>query len=185
MFEGVGARFSLAGPVKGIRAEIERLAGDLATAETLLRTSRDELEAMGHAGFVASRCAQLAIMLARQGRLDEAEYFTDLAQQGAQADDLLNEALWRRARAGLLARRGASAEAEALAREAVDMLAETDALNERAESILDLAYVLQRSHPDEAATLGGDAVRLYRRKGHLVGLQVAQELANRATQARS
>jgi DNA-binding SARP family transcriptional activator len=178
IFEEQGSRFDLAGPVLGVLARIEWLSGDLASAELLTRESRDALEGMGQRAFVATRNAQLADVLYDQGHFEESERLAELAQRQSVPDDLTNQVYWRSTRARLLARRGEGAEAETLGREALDLLAETDALNQRARATLDLAMVLRFLYrpPDEVRAFVDEAVRLYRLKGNLAELARARSL---------
>ena len=173
------ASYALAGQVMGIGAEIARLAGDLETAEALLRESRDLLEAMGQGGV--RRDAQRP---ARRRALRPGP----LGRGGARSPR------WRRAGAspttssarctGAACARACSpgaerlAEAEALAREALELIDRSDALNQRAKAALDLADVLRlaRRPPEELRALADRAVRLYRRKGNLVAASRAQTL---------
>jgi len=185
-FEELGANLSLAGPTRVLRADIERLAGDLETAEVLLRESRDALEAMEQHAYVATRDAQLADVLYAQGRFEESEAFVQLAQSESLPEDLITEVYWRSVRARLLARRGAFGEAEGLARDAVRLLAETDALNQRAKATLDLADVLRLfgRPPDEIRACIDDAVRLYRAKGNRAAVATARSLLDEPAAAR-
>jgi hypothetical protein len=76
---------------------------------------------------------------------------------------------WRSTRAKTLARRGKQAEAERLVREAVELIAETDAVNLHAQTLLALAEVLTAAdRADEAAERGREALRLYEAKGNVV-----------------
>jgi class 3 adenylate cyclase/tetratricopeptide (TPR) repeat protein len=175
IFEQLGSSFSVDGPLKSMRATIEQLAGDLRAAESLLRESRDALERTKETAFAATRSAELAYVLVDLGRFAEAEDAAERARAASTPDDLVTEAYWRGARARLLGRRGAVDEATSLARAAVDLLADTDALNQRARTLLDLADVLG-PRSDEYPLLVGEAVRLYRRKGNLVAAADTQSL---------
>jgi hypothetical protein len=80
---------------------------------------------------------------------------------------------WRSIRARVLARRGdgaeAEAEAESLARESVAILARTDWLVHRAESLAALAEVLRAGgRTQEAAAALREALALAEQKGDLV-----------------
>jgi tetratricopeptide (TPR) repeat protein len=174
--EDLGASFSVDGPLKGMRAAVERLAGDLEAAALLLRESRTALERTGEADFAATRSAQLADVLLELGRAEESERFAELARSGSNAEDLMTESYWRSVRARLLARRGRVGEAESLGRAALDLLADTDMHNHRAKAILDLASVVRSSRQEKFTTLVHEAVRLYQRKGNVVGVAAAQSM---------
>ena len=69
----------------------------------------------------------------------------------------------------MLARRGRQAEAEALARQAVEIAETTDFLNDRADAYAGLAEVLQlNGNADEAKAALEQALQRYERKGNLV-----------------
>jgi tetratricopeptide (TPR) repeat protein len=72
-------------------------------------------------------------------------------------------------RAKTLARRGKLEDAEKLAREAVKLSADTDALNMRAQVLMSLTEVLAAAdRAEEAAECAGCAVHLYEAKGNVV-----------------
>jgi tetratricopeptide (TPR) repeat protein len=73
-------------------------------------------------------------------------------------------------------------EAEELAREALDLVDRTDALNQRADVRLDLAQVLSLGgRLDQAVEAAEEAVRLYQQKGNIVsarrGLTMVEQFA--------
>ena len=84
-----------------------------------------------------------------QGRYAEAEELTRLAEDLSAADDLTSQALWRSVRAKALAQRGLGRQAEACAREAVDLLRDTDTLVLQADALEDLAEVLALGGTDD------------------------------------
>ena len=89
----------------------------------------------------------------------------------------MTQAMWRSVQAQVLARRGRHDEAEALAREAVALLAPTDAVTDRGDALLALAEILAlRDRPADAAAAAREALDLYTRKGAVV-------LADRARSA--
>ena len=110
-----------------------------------------------------------------QGRDKEAEEFGALSARLAASGDLLTQALWRRVRARVLARRAQFQEAEALAREAVAISEATDFVNYRADALLDLSRVLNFScKSDEAVATASEALGLYELKGNLVASAMAR-----------
>ena len=103
-----------------------------------------------------------------QGRYQEAEEYAELGKQLSPPDDVFTLVVWRRVMAKLMARRGEAADAERLAREAVELIP-LQSLVTRAEALLDLAQVLELSGRPEAAidplTL---ALALHEQKQNLV-----------------
>jgi tetratricopeptide (TPR) repeat protein len=87
------------------------------------------------------------------------------------------EASWKAARARLLARRGETEEAVALAREALDAMSGNDDITARAEILVDVAEVLG-AHGDlaEAAAALAEAVVLHEEKGNAIPAERCREL---------
>jgi hypothetical protein len=84
-------------------------------------------------------------------------------QAGAHVAERVRE---RGLRAKLLARAGRIAEAEAAARDALEMAEESDYLQMRADALMDLAEVLEiAQRPDDAAASVAAALQLYEEKG--------------------
>ncbi len=127
---------SVAADVNGaISARIELLAGDLSQAESALRASCAELETLGDRASLATRAAELGDVLCLQRRDGEAETWCGLAEQLGAPDDVPTQFLVRSVKARVLARRGQAGKAETLAREALRITSETDALNNQAKRL--------------------------------------------------
>jgi hypothetical protein len=76
---------------------------------------------------------------------------------------------WRAALAKVRARRGSFEEAESLAREAIDLVETTDALNQQGNVYLALAEVRRlAARNDEASAAVAAAVAAFERKGNVV-----------------
>ena len=149
--------------------QIELLAGAAEAAEEELRRGYDVLEEMGDLARLSTAAAFLAQVLYAQGRNDDAERLTAVSADAAATDDAVSQMLWRGTRAKTFALRGELGEAEALAREAVEIAERTDGLNLHGDALLDLAVVLRAAErPREAAASAERALALYERKGNLV-----------------
>jgi class 3 adenylate cyclase/tetratricopeptide (TPR) repeat protein len=161
-------------------ARVELLAGDPAAAEQLLRRDFDALTAIGERYSLSSVAGLLAHAVERQDRVDEAEQITRIAEEISAPDDLDAQAIWRGARARVLARKGRYPEAEALAREAVEMRARVDTLVDRVDAFMDLADVLRRAgdRPGSDAVLR-EALVAASSKGDVVAERRIQELLAR------
>ena len=154
---------------------IEMLAGDPAAAARVLRESYVALTRMGERGFLSTIAALLAQALYALGDYDEAEEFSRASADAAAADDVLSQVLWRAALAKVRARQGELERAEGLAREAVQIVEETDFLNDQANALLDLAEVLRLAgRRDEARAAAEDAARRYEQKANLPSLARAR-----------
>jgi tetratricopeptide (TPR) repeat protein len=91
-------------------------------------------------------------------------------------DDLPAQVEWRGVAAKLLAQQGRNAEAEARAREAVELVAQTDFLRHYADALIDLGEVLAlggESQKAEEALRAG--LELYEQKGDTVMAARARE----------
>ena len=122
--------------------------------------------------------AYLAGVLVEKGNLEDADALASYAESHSWEDDIVTEVMWRVARAQIQAHRGSAAEAERLAREAVDLAAPTDFLDLQATAQLALARVLRESGSPEAASVAGWAQAVYERKGNIVGARQAALLAD-------
>jgi len=153
-------------------ALIAMLAGDPATAERYLRLEYDSLFQMGERRFLATTAATLARAIAAQGpgRYDEAVRLIAISRESAADGDLIAQALGQGVYARILADRGHHRKAEALARSAADLAAQTDLLNHRADIMLELPHVLAAAgQVAEARSAAAQALDLYQRKGNLPG----------------
>jgi tetratricopeptide (TPR) repeat protein len=158
-----------------VSGTIEMLAGEPARAEPELRWGYDTLERMGEKAALSTLTAVLARVIHAQGRLDEAERFTHISEEAAGPHDVTSQVLFKGTRAKVFAARGSLAEAERLGEEAAARARNSDALNMRADAMLDVAEVLRLGgNGERAAPLVEEAVRLYRRKGNEVSASTAE-----------
>jgi predicted ATPase/class 3 adenylate cyclase len=157
---------------------IEQLAGTPEVAVETLRASYETLEQMGERGFLSTVAGFLAQALYARGDYEEAERFSRASADAAADDDVLSQVLWRTTRAKVLARRGEVAAAEALVRQALDLVEATDLLNTQGDALLDLAEVLRLAgRTGEAATVAQEAAARYERKENRASLARAREAA--------
>jgi class 3 adenylate cyclase/tetratricopeptide (TPR) repeat protein len=156
---------------------VEAMAQDWEAAEREWRSGYDGLAKVGETAYLSTMAACLAHALYAQGRYAESEEMAGIAETMGAADDMSTQILWRAARAKVLAAAGQFAEAERLAREAADMSSKTDALETRADSLLDLAEVLRiAGRSAETTSIIEEALALYERKQHFVGVERARGL---------
>ncbi len=149
--------------------EIELLAGDTEAAERAFREAYETLERGQDWGHLASVAPLLALTLLAQGRVDEAEPPLELTSRWIIDDDSDAQISFLRARARRAALTGDPAEAEALARRAVERAATGDDLNAHAGALVDLGDALELdTRRDEATATLQDALLLYERKGNVV-----------------
>ncbi len=159
---------------------IEMTSGDAARAEQELRGAYETLRSRGDTWWLCGVAAELADALWFQGRDDEAFELTLLSEELAGEAVLVAQAMWRGARAKVLARRGQAEEAEALAREGVALMEGTEYLHYHADALADLAEVLRlQDRPQEAVTVAEEAQRLYEQKGNVASAGRVQALAER------
>jgi tetratricopeptide (TPR) repeat protein len=117
-------------------------------------------------------------VLRDQGRNSEALVFSKIAEEITAPDDIESQALWRSIRAPILARAGEIAEAEALARSAVELSQQSDAPQMRADVLSELAAVLQLlGRTDESLRAINAAIDIYRTKGDVVSTDRAANWA--------
>ena len=158
-------------------AEVELHAGDAARAAEVALEGVAALDALGERGWLSTVAGHGAEALYRLGRDEEAWQLTDKAEEAGAADDVITQMLILQVRAKLLARRGEHAEAERLARSAVEWVEPTDALEYKANALRDLAIVLSAAgKSDEAIAALKQAQPLYEEKGHTVGVARVEAL---------
>jgi tetratricopeptide (TPR) repeat protein len=168
----------------------ELLAGDPARAAELGRAGFEILTALGDRGFASTGAVHVARALLELGRYDEAEEWARTGQGMTSEDDFATQGPARGVLARVLAHRGDFEAAESLAQEAVVIMDKTDMLTQVADAHADLAEVLLAAgKADDAAAEFHGALELYKRKGHLVGVEKMgtqlAELAGRATRPAS
>jgi class 3 adenylate cyclase/tetratricopeptide (TPR) repeat protein len=158
----------LAAEVSMQETEVELHAGDPQRASEIALEGVAELGRFGEQGWLSTVAGQGAEALYQLGRDDEAWQLTEKAAEAGAPDDVITQMLIRQVRAKILVRRGEHAEAQRLAR---------DALEVKANSYRDLAIVLAAADGrDEALEALGEARSLYEQKGHTAGVARIEEL---------
>jgi hypothetical protein len=150
---------------------LELLAGDLDAAARELRQGFEILEPVGSTGYQA---ALLAEVLYQRGDVAESGRLAEIAEAQAAEDNIAAQVVWRGVRAKL--ERNADP-----AREAVELANRTDALNLRADALVNLAEALQLADaPEEASAALRGALALYEQKGNVVASSRASSLLSGA-----
>jgi tetratricopeptide (TPR) repeat protein len=166
-------------------AWIARLEGDEKSAVEYLRVYCESLREQGQAGALSTFAPELARSLCALGRYDQAETWARLGRELANEQDASSQALWRQAQARIWAARGELGEAERLAREAVTVAEQMDALNHQGDALCDLAEVLSAAgRTDEARGALEQALNRYERKKNLVMAERVREQLARPTARR-
>ena len=151
---------------RGALGEIALIAGDYQAAAGHLRNACHALEAIGSLNELSTYAPLLGFALCELGDYDEAER---LAQQGRELgdpDDVMTQRIWRQTLALVHAARGRHAEAERLAREAVDYSLRSDSPAQQGDALCGLAEVLEAAgRRDDAIAAWREALNRYERKG--------------------
>ena len=145
-------------------AQMEMLAGETDAAERELRDAIRIATEMGASRYVALYRRLLADVLLAQGRTNEA------AAELEHARPIYGHAAaWKASQARVLARRGETEAAVALAREAAGAMVDSDDLTVHAETLERLAEVL-RAHGDDAGAAAAlaEAIALHEQKGNVL-----------------
>jgi tetratricopeptide (TPR) repeat protein len=156
-------------------AHIARYHGDHEAAAAYLRRYCDWLEARGARSYLSTSAPRLARELWALGRVDEAEPLARLGREIGDEQDISTQIMWRLAQALIESSRGAHAEAERLAREAIVIAEQTDMLNHTGDGYLDLAEVYRAAgRIEDARSAVAQAIELYGRKKNLAMVAQAQ-----------
>jgi tetratricopeptide (TPR) repeat protein len=159
-------------------------AGRPDLAEAAARDGIARLERFGEQGFLSTTTGLLAEALLAQDRCEEAEESAQTARDLAAENDFEVQIRWRTVRARVLAQRGEYAEAEALAREAVELGAPTDWHMFHANALMSLADVLELAgRAAETQPLVEAALALYERKGARVEAEATRRRLDRVRAA--
>jgi tetratricopeptide (TPR) repeat protein len=154
---------------------VELLSSDYESAERELRLGYQELAAVGHSAYLSTTAAFLAKPLYELGRFDDAFEMTRASEEAASPDDIASHVIWRGTRAKLLARDGDTGAAE-LAREAVELVGQTDLVNIAADAHADLAQTLRLlGREQDAVAPRARALELYQAKGNLASAASMRE----------
>jgi class 3 adenylate cyclase len=153
-------------------AEIAMLEGDDEAAERYLRRTCEEMQARELHGALSTMAPRLGRVLCPSARYDEAESLAQLGRRLVDETDLITQVEWRRTQALVDAAAGKYADAEQLARAAVAIAERTDALNDQAGALGDLAHVLSSAgRTAEALAVLEEALARYERKRNLAMAQ--------------
>jgi tetratricopeptide (TPR) repeat protein len=148
---------------------IELLAGNPAAAEAELRWGLETLNRIGAQVASSTVAALLGAAVYAQGRYEEADQLTALGEATAPKEDVASQILLRGTRAKVLARKGKVEHAERLARDAVALAADTDALTVHGDALMNLAEVFRLVDKEgEAIPIAEEARVLYEAKGNVV-----------------
>lgn len=161
--------------IAGANADVEILAGDLASAGKELRTALEIASDMGEPDQVSQMAARLSRVLAVQVQFDEAEQLAGKSEASAPGESVVAQALWRAAKARAIARERHDG-AERLAQEAVDLIP-TQMLNLRADLLANVAAIaLASGEHKRARSVMTEAIALYERKGNITSATRTQSL---------
>ncbi len=145
------------------------LVGDLREAEEELRWGHQTLRDMGERAGMSTVAAYLARALVARGRYDEAEELTVESERSAAESDLASQIAWRGTRVPCRLAAGDTAEAEKLARAALELARTTDDLELLGFAHAGLAAVLTATgDTNDAAVEAAAAAAAYRSKGDVV-----------------
>ena len=146
-------------------AAVELLADDLEAAEVALRRACAILESKEEKAVLPTLLGMLADVRCSRGDLEDAEQLLAKATSIAVEDDLLTQIKCRTVTARVNARRGAEAEAFALAQEAIALAEATEYLDWRAGAWMDLAEIAETfGRRDDVKNALVNAIDLFERK---------------------
>jgi class 3 adenylate cyclase/tetratricopeptide (TPR) repeat protein len=175
VYKDLGILYGTAIAAEG-HLEVEMLAGDPVQAERIARAAYEERSWL--ADWAA---AALAVALCAQERYEEAARYAD-SSRDSWGHRVMDQIVWRTASARALAGLGRLDQAVRLAREAVTLAGNTDALNLHGDALMGLAEVFRDAgRPEEAAEGARQALERYARKGNDVSARKAKTLLSELT----
>ena len=184
LYEEFGQTLSAGDACNLVEGAVEMLAGRHDEAERALRRACETCLRLNESALLSSRAAELADALYGQGRYEEAAEWARLSRERAGSEDVHAQASWRAAQSKIDARLGDLTKGERWGREACELLEHTDALNDRARSLLALAEVLGLGGEEhEAAELMRLARGLLEQKGNVVALRRVRTLLHEPSHA--
>jgi ATP/maltotriose-dependent transcriptional regulator MalT len=153
-------------------ARVELHGGDPALVEREVREDYDFLTAAGETYVLSTMAAVLSRLVRDLGRDDEALELSQVAEKASASDDVESQALWRSARAPIVARAGDAPAAEALARSALEFARQAEAPGLQADVLCDLAHVLRMAgFEHESRHAAAEALALYTAKQNIVAVE--------------
>jgi tetratricopeptide (TPR) repeat protein len=165
------------GGISMSEAKVEARAEDPAAAERVLREGLEILEGLGERGYYPTAALELADLLYSEGRYDEVREWAEKARATTSSDDLVNFVYLDSIEGALLAREGRLDEAEARARNAVDLTATIDHGETRSLALRYLAEVLALAgRTEEAERVAAEALAVRDEKGDVTGAARMREL---------
>ena len=133
--------------------EIAEIAADHQAAARYFREACDALEASGNTAVLSTYAPRLGRVLCALGRYDEAEPLAAKGRELGDPEDVMTQQAWREAQALVHSARGRNAEAERLAREAVEFGLRTDSPLLRGDALATLAEVLDNADRRDEAVM--------------------------------
>jgi class 3 adenylate cyclase/tetratricopeptide (TPR) repeat protein len=171
----LGMRLQLAGTSQ-LLGYVDSLAGDFAAAERAFFEGCQASRELGETGYLSTTACDLGEAVLAQGREDEALRLTEEAEELGSADDVMTQCKWRAVRAKVLVRRGRIEEAARLGHEAVELVRQTDYVDDIAKILASLGDVLELAGKTEPAREAyAEAAGLFERKGNIVSAGRARE----------
>lgn len=159
----------------GWRAQVAVAEADPVAAERELRLAYEMALSMNETSLRSSWAAELAKVLAAQGRLVEALALAEESQQPAADDDYDSQSRWRQAVSLVMAAKGRGEEAMTLAREAVAIVGATQDIVMQGDSLVVLGEALSvAGRKREAADALRKAIGCYGRKGVITSVRRAR-----------
>jgi tetratricopeptide (TPR) repeat protein len=159
------------------RGSVLAEAGRLDEAEAAYRDTLAQLEELGHTSFRSTATIDLGEVLHRLGRSDDAERLAIEGEQLGAAEDVINVVKGCGLRARIAADRGRHAEAERLARRALEYAYLTDFPEAHAGAHEAFAHALRAAGRDaEAVAELRLALEEWERYGHVARAAGAREL---------
>jgi tetratricopeptide (TPR) repeat protein len=157
-------------------ATIELKAENPAGAEAILKGACEIFEQQDALAYLSTAAAYLAEALYRQGRFEEAVHWTDVSASTTADDDMVSQIAFRSVRSKILAQKGDTEAATALAEEVLVLASRIpEASSSHGDSLNDVAETFAiTGASDRAIPLWREALEEYERKKDLPAVRLTQ-----------
>jgi len=157
---------------------LERHAGDSRPAEPMIRAAYERCGELGDREYGCTLAAALGHILVDRGAAEDALGYTEISERDSDPEDVVNEIMWRTARARAHAALGRIDDALEIMDVAIRLCEATEWPETHGDALTDLGSILEAADRlDDARAAYRRAIELYEAKGNVAAIAVVRGLA--------